>query len=72
MTSIAVEASSTSSSSAEKEPQLVSDNELPALEEVTPKMANVTIKDEVPPLPPAASTASEEEEFHEASESVSP
>lgn len=66
MTSIA--AAESTSSSAEKEPQLVSDNELPNLEVVTPKMADISLQDEAKP---AASTASDEEEFHEASESVS-
>ena len=48
----------------------VSESELPNLEEVTPKMSEVKLEDESKevPLPP---TASDEEEFHEASESVS-
>jgi len=46
----------------------VSESELPNLEEVTPKMSEVKLEDESKevPLPP---TASDEEEFHEASES---
>lgn len=42
------------------------DDEIPNLEEVTPKMAQVKIDEQVP-LP---SATSDEEEFHEASESV--
>ena len=47
----------------------VSDNELPNLEEVTPKMANVSLE-EANDIPLPAVT-SDDDEFHEASESVS-
>ena len=61
------------STSSEKEPNTaelpVSDNELPNLEEVTPKMAETSL-DEAKEIPLPAIT-SDEEEFHEASESVS-
>ena len=62
------------STSSEKEPNTaeglpVSDNELPNLEEVTPKMAEASL-DEAKEIPLPAIT-SDEEEFHEASESVS-
>jgi len=64
------------STSSEKEPaentnnseQQVSDNELPNLEEVTPKMAQASLIEEAKDIPlPAA--ASDDDEFHEASES---
>merc|ERR1711935_389301 len=63
---------------AEKEPNAttntttelpVSDNELPNLEEVTPKIAQVSLEEAKDiPLPTATS---DDDEFHEASESVS-
>ena len=65
-------------SSSEKEPNAttntttelpVSDNELPNLEEVTPKIAQVSLEEAKDiPLP---TVTSDDDEFHEASESVS-
>ena len=57
--------------SEEQSEQNVSESELPNLEEVTPKMSEVKLNEDESkevPLPPATS---DEEEFHEASESVS-
>jgi hypothetical protein len=64
-------------SSSEKEPNAtantttelpVSDNELPNLEEVTPKMAQASLIEEAQDIPLPAIT-SDDDEFHEASES---
>ena len=49
----------------------VSESELPNLEEVTPKMSNVTLDDDASSEVPLPAATSDEEEFHEASESVS-
>jgi len=46
----------------------VSDNELPNLEEVTPKMAQASLIEEAKDIPLPAVT-SDDDEFHEASES---
>ena len=49
----------------------VSESELPNLEEVTPKMSNVNLDDDASLEVPLPAATSDEEEFHEASESVS-
>ena len=57
--------------SEEQSEQNVSESELPNLEEVIPKISEVKLNEDESkevPLPPATS---DEEEFHEASESVS-
>merc|ERR1719427_1305258 len=63
----------TSSSSEKEVPNTtnelpVSDNELPNLEEVTPKMAQASLIEEANDIPLPA-IASDDDEFHEASES---
>ena len=57
--------------SEEQSEQNVSESELPNLEEVTPKMSEVKLNEDESKEVPLPLATSDEEEFHEASESVS-